>query len=263
MLWVGSNCVKPSDARGAADYNPAMPSPDPLILAVETSARTGSVALARGPRIDAAIRFQADYNHAAELLPTIAAVCAEAAVRPADIEQVYLSIGPGSFTGLRIAVTMARTMALAGNVRLVPVPTLLSLAQNALAFDDPPTRIGVLLDAKRGEVYAGVFELAGESYQPCAGPMVTDPVRFVEALPPPRFILGEGLRYHRAALQEVNHCPLPESLWEPRVEVVHRLGWTLACRGQFEQAARLTPLYLRLPEAEEVWRKKSGQTRAQ
>ena len=80
----------------------------PLILALETSSRIGSVALAAGPRLLAQQRFSAPMTHSAEILPAVAQLTARFNNRPDEIEHIYLSIGPGSFTGLRIAVTVVK-----------------------------------------------------------------------------------------------------------------------------------------------------------
>lgn len=233
-------------------YNPAM-KPTWIILAVETSGRTGSAVLAVGREVRAATTFQADRNHAVELLPSIDRMCDDCAVRPGDIDQVHISAGPGSFTGLRIAVTLARTMARAGGQRVIAVPTLAVLAQNALGSVPSPPRIAVLLDAKRGQVYAGAFDLHEGTYRATRSPHLADPREFLASLPQPRFVLGEGLHHHRAACAGVDHQPLPVSLWRPRAEVVLQLGYALAQEGHFANPATLTPIYLRLPEAEEAW----------
>ncbi len=114
----------------------------PKILAIETSGRIGAVALARGADLERTAEFRADHNHAVELLPTISRLCTEAGWNPGDLEHLYLSIGPGSFTGLRIAVTLARTLALAVQVKIVAVSTLKVLAQNALLAPKPPPALG-------------------------------------------------------------------------------------------------------------------------
>lgn len=230
----------------------------PKILAIETSGRIGAVALARGANLEHTHEFRADHNHAVELLPTISRLCAEAGWNPGDLEHLYLSIGPGSFTGLRIAVTLARTLALAVQIKIVAVSTLKVLAQNALLAPKPPRHLAVILDAKRGQVYTAPFEQDQAAYRQTSESRVADPAEFLAALPEPRFLLGQGISFHSEALRRVPHQCLPESLWQPRVETVCRLGFEQAGRGEFEDPGTLAPLYLRRPEAEEVWEKRHG-----
>ena len=228
----------------------------PKILVVETSGRLGRVALAQGSDLKHAAQFQADRNHAVELLPAIDALCLRLNWNANDLQHIYLSIGPGSFTGLRIAVTLARTLALSTGARIVAVPTLQVIAQNGLLVDPPPQWVAALLDAKRKQVYAAAFELRTGRYVQTVEPCVVDPVEFLGGLSQPTCILGEGIAYHQQALQQVPHHRLPEALWPPRIETVHQLGCERARRGEFEEPGQLGPVYLRRPEAEEVWDKK-------
>ncbi|MHC4521456.1 MAG: tRNA (adenosine(37)-N6)-threonylcarbamoyltransferase complex dimerization subunit type 1 TsaB, partial [Planctomycetota bacterium] len=105
-------------------------SPIPLILAVETSSRLGSVALALGPDLLGAETFSASLRHSAEIFPTIGDLLERSGYAAADISQVHISVGPGSFTGLRIAVTVAKSMHLANSVRLITVNSLDVIAAN-------------------------------------------------------------------------------------------------------------------------------------
>ena len=229
---------------------------EPNILAIETSGRVGSVALATGGELKQSAKFRADFSHAAELLPTIDELCRLLKWTPGDVDQVYLSIGPGSFTGLRIAVTLARTLALSIKADIVAVATLEVIAQNALLADEPPPHVAVLLDAKRRQVYSAAFERTEGRYARTVDACIADPIEFLKGLPQPVCVLGEGITYHREALACVAHTELPEALWPPRVETVLKLGYEKAQRGEFEQAAGLAPVYLRRPEAEEVWERR-------
>ena len=233
---------------------------EPNILAIETSGRIGSVALASGCELKQSARFRADFSHAAELLPTIDELCRPLSWAPTDIDQVYLSIGPGSFTGLRIAVTLARTLALSIKADIVAVATLEVIAQNALIAGESPPHVAVLLDAKRGQVYSAAFERAEGRYAGVVDACIADPIEFLNGLPQPVCVLGEGITYHREAVACVAHTELPDALWPPRVETVLKLGYEKAQRGEFVQPNALAPVYLRRPEAEEVWaRRHAGQ----
>ncbi|RPJ38284.1 MAG: tRNA (adenosine(37)-N6)-threonylcarbamoyltransferase complex dimerization subunit type 1 TsaB, partial [Planctomycetaceae bacterium] len=92
---------------------------EPLILAVETSSRVGSVALARGPALLAQSTFSGPLQHSAEIFPAISQLLNRFHFVPGDIAQVHVAIGPGSFTGLRIAVTMAKAAHLANATAIV------------------------------------------------------------------------------------------------------------------------------------------------
>src|SRR3954470_21775231 len=100
-------------------------------IAVETSGRIGSIATVLDGVVLAEEQFAHGLQHAAQILPIIDRLCRAQRWTPRDVEQLYISAGPGSFTGLRIAVTVAKTMALATGVKIVAVPSVSVLAANA------------------------------------------------------------------------------------------------------------------------------------
>jgi tRNA threonylcarbamoyladenosine biosynthesis protein TsaB len=157
----------------------------PLILAVETSGRLGSVALAAGEKLLGEKQFSGPMRHSTEIFPDIVGLLERFNKKPADLEQVYISIGPGSFTGLRIAVTIAKSMALANQAKLVRRPfggiiavdTLDCIAANIIDFArsslpqlntqnstlKTDERLAVILDAKRGQFFIAVYEQTTQS----------------------------------------------------------------------------------------------------
>lgn len=229
------------------------------VIAIETSSRRGSVAIGEGAAVRGVATFSADARHGAELLPAIDRLCGEANWERRSIGQVHVSIGPGSFTGLRVAVTTARHLALGLGVKVAAVPSLAVIADNARLAGEPPERVAVILDAKRGQVFAGWFELSGEWYESRGAPVLVEPRAWLEALPRPLAVLGEGVGYHRAAVDATDAQVLDEAIWMPRAESVLRIGWRMAELGQFAEERSVVPLYIRRPEAEEVWERRQAE----
>lgn len=227
-------------------------------LAFETSSAVGSVALGRGEQVLETRSFSGARKHAAEFLPTIQNLCRAHGVAPAAVHEVYLSIGPGSFTGLRLGVSVARMLALATRARLVAVPTLEAIAQNALDLEPPPPQVAVLLDAKRGRVFAAAFTLRSGQYRPDAAPAEVDPATFLSCQPRQCAALGEGIAYHRASVEACGLPLLPEGLWFSRVETIYRLGRQRAATGGYTEPRELVPTYIRPPEAEEKFAARPG-----
>lgn len=234
----------------------ATPGDSGYSLAFETSSAVGSVALGRSGELLQAHTFTGSRRHAVEFLPTVADLCARHSVEPSAIDVVVVSSGPGSFTGLRIGITAARMLAMACDASIVSVPTLQVIAQNAATLPDPPERVAVLLDAKRHRVYAAVFSLHEGAYVSATDAAEWEPERFLKAQDATCAVMGEGVTYHRHAVDASGMTVLPPSVYAPRAEVVLRMGAARARQRLFEDRHTLIPLYVRPPEAEEKRRQR-------
>jgi len=262
------------------------PIEDAVILAVETSSRVGSAALALGSRLLAESRFTGPMQHSSELFPVIADLLRNHGYVPANIDQVHIAIGPGSFTGLRIAVAMAKAMHLANAVQIVTVDSLDVVAANLSETPAPqsetpcdqtgitiPDRIAALFDAKRGQFYVSAYQRIApvpgrlqEDDDEGPGYRIPGPDNSLwEKIAPNSLrtaheivvdfagsdrlgLLGDGLFYHRNTFDADRIVILPEQYWSPRAANVHRLGYQKALAGRFADPLVLTPFYLRGPE---------------
>jgi tRNA threonylcarbamoyladenosine biosynthesis protein TsaB len=229
-----------------------------VALAIETSGRVGSVVVARGPTIVVSGSFSTLHQHGVELLPTVDRLCREAGVEPADIAHVYASGGPGSFTGVRIALTFAKALSMARGAAVVRVPSLEVIAQNALELPSRPARVAVVLDAKRSHVYTAHFDLQDGCYVPRDEPAERDPAEYLAELGPVG-VLGEGVALHAAAIARCpNAVVLPSELNAAQAVTVHLIGRRMAQNGQFCDLDALVPVYIRQAEAEEKWAARHG-----
>lgn len=228
------------------------------IIAIETSGRSGSVALAEGPTLLAETQFAADHEHARDLLPIIDRLMRDRGWRPDQINQCYVSIGPGSFTGLRVAVTFARHLALAVGAEICAVPTLDVIARNGLDLKPVPGRLAVLLDAKRRQVFGAIYEHEIGGYRRTVGPLLVEPAALLKSASSELVVIGEGVPYHEAAVRECGVKIGESNAWRPRAAQVHHLGWKAAQLGRFTAPNELVPMYVRQPEAEEIWEKRFG-----
>jgi len=244
----------------------------PLILAVETTGRIGSVGLAAGQNFLSQQYLTGKMKHSSELLPTIKTLLERWNKKPQDIERLYISIGPGSFTGLRIGVTLAKIMNLANKTKIVPVDTLDVIAANMKSYEaDLINKIGVILDAKRGQFFAAGYKLhsvkskksqftAGNfGFEKFLDDSLLKPDELISKLTKndePAWLLGEGLLYNKEKFQKKNINILDEKLWSPKAENVHLLGCELARQDKFADPLTLQPNYIRIPEAEEKWKSK-------
>jgi tRNA threonylcarbamoyladenosine biosynthesis protein TsaB len=222
------------------------------ILAIETSGRIGSIAVGTVQGVVASTRLAGEMKHATDLLPAVEKILKSQGWPADSITDVFVSIGPGSFTGLRIGVSIARTLAWSIGSRVVAVPTLDALARNALIAQPVPAHVAVILDAKRSQVYAAAYSLSG-TCPPVIEATLEEPARFLARCPSSTAVLGEGIRYHRAAVDASGLSVLDPELWVPRAENVFAMGLERAQAGLFTPSGELLPLYIRRPEAEEKW----------
>jgi len=241
------------------------------ILAIETSGRMGSAAIGtavfgdsgdeggvRQVQMVEAVRLPGSMSHASELIPAINRMFERHGWPSHSITDVFVSIGPGSFTGLRIGVTLARTLAWSLDARIVAVPTVDALARNALETDPPPAHLAVVLDAKRRQIYTAAFDIKQGKMIKTIDACLSDPTDFFSRCPKPLAVLGEGVAYHREAIDASGVSVLDETLWPGRAENVFHVGLELAAAGQYAPRSELMPLYIRRPEAEEKWEKLHG-----
>ncbi len=228
------------------------------IIAIETSGRQGSVALAVGPDPLAEAALSAEAEHARDLIPLLDKLVNQHGWSPRQIDQCHVSIGPGSFTGLRVAVAFARHLALACGVRLCAVPSLDVIAESCMGITPPPTRLAAILNARRGEVFAAVFDHRDGRYHRLAEPRMIEPAALLATYGPGLSITGDGIESHREAIEAASASIVDRQWWRPTAASVHRLGWHMASAGEFIAAEGLTPFYIRRPEAEEVWDRRHG-----
>jgi len=249
-------------------------SQNPLILAVETSSRVGSVAIATGEKIHKELIFSGCMRHSAEIFPAISTLLKDIGRKPRQIDHVYISNGPGSFTGLRIAATLAKTMYLANRAKVIAVDTLDVIASNMVDYlrehcrqkgpsaveAVPFEKIAAVLDAKRGQFYIAVYKrLSNETdvhsagfdhYEKILPDSLISASEFLAqfACPGnPVWLLGDGLVYHRQTFETDGVCFVDEKYWSPRANKVHLLGRQMACRNEFADPVTLTPYYLSRP----------------
>ena len=224
----------------------------PYNLAIETSSRRGGVALGRGDELLATAELVQLQRHNVELLQAVDAMCQRHGARPDQIGQVYVSIGPGSFTGLRIGVTTAKMLGISIGCRLVAVPTLDVVVRNAPA---DRLHVAVCLNAKRGQCFTGIYERRGDDWTALLAPTLLTPAQLCDQAPRPLAVIGDHLPDHDWP-DDVTLLDPPLAV--PRSEMVWQLGRALAAGGEYVDALALEPLYVRLPEAEEKWRQRNG-----
>lgn len=217
-----------------------------MLLAVETSGSLGSIAITDGSSLLAERLLAAGgVRHAQSLVTEVDKLLRELTLVPSDIRSVAVSIGPGSFTGLRVGLVFAKTFAWLNQSHLAAVDTLRAIAQQA---PNEETLVTALVDAQRGEMFAGTYQL--DPVSGCRQLMDRIHVTSQDALPQDHLLTGPGLTKLRPDLA-VKHRLLAESFWQPRASTVARLGTDMINRNEFSIPETLEPVYVRLSYAEE------------
>lgn len=230
-------------------------------LAIETSSRTGSVAIVRGDEVAAEESFPHGLQNAAQIVVIIDRLSRALGIGPPDFAELYVSIGPGSFTGLRVGVTVAKAIAAVTGATIRAIPSAEVVVRNIKGDWQDAL---VVLDAKRDQVFASHFVRDGPAIGTTSGPILDRLDEILIRLPRPIHLIGEGVEFHRrfipsSDLESGRIVLIGENASVPRAAVLARLGldYRLAGKGQVTPEA-LVPLYVRLPEAEEKWRKQSS-----
>jgi tRNA threonylcarbamoyladenosine biosynthesis protein TsaB len=230
--------------------------PKPLILAIETSGRTGSIAIALGEQMLSEANFSGPMRHSAEIFPAVHKLLVRFSRKPKEIEHIYISVGPGSFTGLRIAVALAKTMHLANAAKIIAVDTLDVIAANATDYIKEEkvkdlNKIATILDAKRSQFFIAAYQNEQGRWKKSMPDCLMTAEQFIEncgGKSRPVWLLGEGLVYHKDKFKADGIRFLDEKYWNPRAEKVYKLGWQKALAGQFADPLTLQPTYLRRPD---------------
>ncbi len=230
-----------------------------IILALDSTAQTGAVALCRDEKLLASITLNTGNTHSETLLPSVEALLTMCGLSARDVELFACSEGPGSFTGVRIGVATVKGLAFGSDKPCIGVSTLEALAYNLRGFD------GILcpvMNARRSQVYNALFRCRDgivERLCPDRAISLEELGRELSAFADmPIYLSGDGYDMTAKAL---SHLPLKAT---PE-ELIYQSGYSVAMcalaayrSGVRTTDAELVPTYLRLPQAERERLEKQG-----
>jgi tRNA threonylcarbamoyladenosine biosynthesis protein TsaB len=222
------------------------------IIAIESTGRHGSVAALQGAADRAELRHQitltGDQRTAQAMAPALRELLTQVEWAPRSVELVAVAVGPGSFTGLRIGVTTAKTFAYAVGANVIGVNSLAAMAAQAPSSTAP---LWTVLDAQRQELFVARFAKTDADDIPtdCATSIALRDVWLAQLQPGDR-VMGPPMR----SLQErlpAGVVALPETLWQPMAAAVGQVGWRAYQSGRRDDVWQLVPQYYRASAAEE------------
>ncbi len=222
------------------------------VLALETSERVGTLAtlqVSQGQVLTVrSMTLPSDQRAARSLLPSIRSLLADSGWEPNRLDLISVTTGPGSFTGLRIGVTTAKTLAYATGSKLVEVHTLAAIAARVSA---PGQRLWTILDAQRQELFVARFE---PGWQKQSDKMPETRIlgieQWLEEIELGDMVSGPPLLKLAGRLPDGVLAAEAEE-WKPKAEAVGRLGVAAYQNGLVVDAMQLLPRYYRKSAAEE------------
>lgn len=198
------------------------------ILAIDTSSIYLSLAVMKDGKIAGRLHKKAEMMHSSKLIPSIDKVLKKSGLRIKDIDIFAISIGPGSFTGLRIGVTTVKGLAYSLAKKIIAIPTLDVIARNAKSFRG---MICPVLDARKNKVYSAIYRSDGKIVKRIS-----------------RFLLLplEELKKKSAKYDKIYFLGdmIGSKIWHPRAEVVAELALDEIENKHFVKPEDLEPMYL-------------------
>lgn len=222
------------------------------VLAIDTSNFVLGVALVEEEKVIGEVITNLPKNHSVRVMPTIEQLMKECGIKPKELEKIVVAMGPGSYTGVRIGVTIAKTLAWSLQIPLVGVSSLEALAANGRHFNG---YISPLFDARRGQVYTGLYQFEGQALTCVEEDKIILLSEWLEELKKketPVLFIGNDLVIHKEQIEtefERIAYVAPYTDWNPRPSELAVLGKDKAP----VDVHTFVPNYIRLAEAEANW----------
>ena len=220
------------------------------VLGVDTSTMTAGVGMVEEDEVLVDLKFDVKITYSEVLLSTIDLALRMAGLKIGDVDGFAISIGPGSFTGLRIGLSTIKGLCFASGKPLASVPSLDALASLSLYCRYP---VAPLLDAKKDQVYAAIYDTGEGKLKRESEYLVIDIEDLVKKISKKTLFVGPGARLYQKELIDLlgeKACFALNEQSTPSGASVARIGIDKLTIGQTEDITNLEPLYIRMSEAE-------------
>jgi len=227
------------------------------ILGIETSTTTGGVAVVSEDGVIAQYSLNIEVTHSERLMSTVDRVLKDTGLAIDEMDGYAVAIGPGSFTGLRIGLAAVKGLALVSGKPIAAVPTLRALAWN-LPYAAYP--VCPMLDARKNEVYAATYRFEGTTLVHVMAEAVLSLSRLSELISGKTIFTGEASRLFREEIVNMfgeRALFAPRATMLPSAAAVAEIGLDMIKNGKQADPDNVTPMYIRRPEAEVVWEKRT------
>src|SRR4051812_3443357 len=228
------------------------------VLAIDTSNYSLGIALVNQEQVIGEYITNMKKNHSIRVMPAIEKLMQDCEMKPTDVEKIVVAKGPGSYTGVRIGVTIAKTLAWTLNIPLVGISSLEILAAGTGRYFDG--YVSPIFDARRGQVYTALYQYQNSKLTAVKQDqlvMLNDWALTLQEMDKPILFVGNDLPIHQAKIEEIlgekaifarvtEHNPRPAEL-----------AW-LGLDKPGEDLHSFVPNYIRLAEAEAKWLEEKG-----
>jgi tRNA threonylcarbamoyladenosine biosynthesis protein TsaB len=217
---------------------------DMIILSADTSSSRFSLALYCNDKAIDGFKSAQDNRQSSDMLPEIDNLLVKNSLRPRDIGLFCIGIGPGSFTGLRIGITIMRTMAIVLKKPIAGVPSLDTIACGLAPCQG---RICVIVDAKQKKVYARFYKQRKGQIVPVSRIMLLNIKELMRFVKGPVLFAGDGINsYRNNIIEETAHNVSfsPEDKWYPDARAIAGLGRRISRPLVSQDILTLSPLYI-------------------
>ncbi|MFM5571198.1 tRNA (adenosine(37)-N6)-threonylcarbamoyltransferase complex dimerization subunit type 1 TsaB [Aeromonas veronii] len=226
------------------------------ILAVDTATEACSAALLVGDKLFSRWE-EAPRDHTRKILPMVQAVLEDAGISLSDLDAIAFGRGPGSFTGVRIGISVAQGLAFGAGVPLIGISTLAAMAQGAYRLDGAE-QVLTAIDARMNEVYFGRYELIDGHMQLVGDEVVSEPAALVDVrgkLAGPVTCVGTGFETYGETLSGLADELAESQVRFPAAEDMLPLARAAWLAGEAVPVEQATPVYLR---DKVTWKKLPG-----
>jgi tRNA threonylcarbamoyladenosine biosynthesis protein TsaB len=229
------------------------------VLAVDTSTQAGSVAVLEDDTLLAEVAVTSSRTHAKRLMPAIDACLEMAGLGVADCDAFAVTTGPGSFTGLRIGISTIKGLGFATKKPVAGVSTLDALAYQFPSF---PHLVCPMLDARKGQIYTGLYESTGHmTWKRVVEDCAVEPKEWLKQIQRMCLFVGDGsLAYAEIIRETLGGLAqfVPPYLNRVRASVVAYIGMKQVLDGETTDVSTLVPHYIRASDAEIKLKKRNG-----
>ncbi len=218
------------------------------LLAIDSSTHFGGLAIYDGNQVHYECVWKRPDTHGADLAPGIRAAFQHVGLKPGDLKVIGIAIGPGSYTGLRSSLALAKGLALANGLGLIAIPTLDILAAGQPLQEKP---LAAVLQAGRGRLAVGWYREKKGHWQANGKPELMTSTELEESINKPTVICGELNEEDRRVLgrKYKNSEIASPALCVRRPAVLAELAWVRWQTGEVDEIKGLAPIYLQTNEA--------------